>query len=330
MPRCPFTVCCSESDMLLKIFLSLTFALHAFLCLAVHGRAHASVTLSGALKLWPGTVNGTKLEHGHPLRSCSLPPGPSPCPNRSPHSAPFPFAASRVPTGVCHRGRPLTHREHQRAVVRVERPQLGAGRGRGGASGGRVRGPPSKRGRDACGLWGLVRGLSGHDVCVRCRAHCFQVLGLGFGLWGASSGHASTAVKWGRCKETVQADINEAPGPGPPFPWLARPLMTRCRKGAGNRVAETRPPPPPHRNTTTGASGGSVDTTKTRSDPQRVRMSSGERPIGAAEGKQPNTEALCQTSPQEHLGLVATRLETCSTLLSHPTFCSVQNVGSFL
>ena len=43
------------------------------------------------------------------------------------------------------------------------------------------------------------------------------------------------------------------------------------------------------------SSGGSVDTTKTRSDPQRVRMSSGERPIGAAKGKQSDTEALCQT-----------------------------------
>ena len=42
------------------------------------------------------------------------------------------------------------------------------------------------------------------------------------------------------------------------------------------------------------SSGGSVDTTKTRSDPQRVRMSGGERPIGAAKGNQPNTEALCQ------------------------------------
>ena len=30
------------------------------------------------------------------------------------------------------------------------------------------------------------------------------------------------------------------------------------------------------------SSGGSIDTTKTRSGPQRVRMSSGERPIGAA------------------------------------------------
>ena len=45
------------------------------------------------------------------------------------------------------------------------------------------------------------------------------------------------------------------------------------------------------------SSGGSVDTTKTRSGPQRVRMSSGERPIGAAKGKRPNTEASCQTPP---------------------------------
>ena len=45
------------------------------------------------------------------------------------------------------------------------------------------------------------------------------------------------------------------------------------------------------------SSRGSVDTTKTRSDPQRVRMSSGERPIGAAKGKQPSTEALCQPLP---------------------------------
>ena len=45
------------------------------------------------------------------------------------------------------------------------------------------------------------------------------------------------------------------------------------------------------------SSGGSVDTTKTRSGPQRVRMSSGERPIGAAKGKQSDTEALCQNPP---------------------------------
>ena len=45
------------------------------------------------------------------------------------------------------------------------------------------------------------------------------------------------------------------------------------------------------------SSRGSVDTTKTRSGPQRVRMSSGKRPIGAAKGKQSDTEALCQTPP---------------------------------
>ena len=45
------------------------------------------------------------------------------------------------------------------------------------------------------------------------------------------------------------------------------------------------------------SSRASVDTTKTRSGPQRVRMSSGERPIGAAKGKQSDTEALCQTPP---------------------------------
>ena len=45
------------------------------------------------------------------------------------------------------------------------------------------------------------------------------------------------------------------------------------------------------------SSGGSVDTTKTRSDPQRVRMSSGERPIGAARGKQSDTVTLPTPPP---------------------------------
>ena len=67
-------------------------------------------------------------------------------------------------------------------------------------------------------------------------------------------------------------------------------------------IPHPRPPPPPSSGTADPgvvkqdkSSGGSVDTTQTRSDPQRVRRSSGERPIGAAKGKQPNTEALCQT-----------------------------------
>ena len=45
------------------------------------------------------------------------------------------------------------------------------------------------------------------------------------------------------------------------------------------------------------SSGGSVDTTDTRSGPQRVRMCSGERPIGAAKGKQSDAEALYQPPP---------------------------------
>ena len=56
------------------------------------------------------------------------------------------------------------------------------------------------------------------------------------------------------------------------------------------------------------SSRGSVDTTKTRSDPQRVRMSSGERPIGAAKGKQLDTEALRQNPPGSvSNGLLPTR-----------------------
>ena len=40
-----------------------------------------------------------------------------------------------------------------------------------------------------------------------------------------------------------------------------------------------------------------VDTTKTCSDPQRVGMYNGERPIGAAKGKQTNTMASCHHPP---------------------------------
>ena len=61
--------------------------------------------------------------------------------------------------------------------------------------------------------------------------------------------------------------------------------------GTGNSPAGTADPGVVEQDK---SSRGSVDTTKTRSDPQRVRMSSGERPIGAAKDKQPNTKALCQ------------------------------------
>ena len=63
------------------------------------------------------------------------------------------------------------------------------------------------------------------------------------------------------------------------------------------------------------SSRGSVDTTKTRSGPQRVRMSSGERPIGAAKGKQSDTEALCQPpSPPALQTAVAARRRACAVV----------------
>ena len=62
------------------------------------------------------------------------------------------------------------------------------------------------------------------------------------------------------------------------------------RHGQQPRLRDSRP-------SKDKSSRGSVDTTKTRLDPQRVRMCSGERPIGAAKGKQPDTKALCQPAP---------------------------------
>ena len=65
--------------------------------------------------------------------------------------------------------------------------------------------------------------------------------------------------------------------------------------GTGNSPSLGRPTPGVVKQDK--SSGGSVDTTETCSGPQRVRMSSGERPIGAAEGKQSDTEALCHPPP---------------------------------
>ena len=45
------------------------------------------------------------------------------------------------------------------------------------------------------------------------------------------------------------------------------------------------------------SSRGSVDTTKRRSDPQRVGLHNGERPIGAANDNQTNHTASCQPAP---------------------------------
>ena len=71
------------------------------------------------------------------------------------------------------------------------------------------------------------------------------------------------------------------------------------RKAVDHRSWEGYPPPALKQDK---SSRGSVDTTKTRSGPQRVRMCSGEKPIGAAKGKQSDTEALCQTPPSRPKG----------------------------
>ena len=47
------------------------------------------------------------------------------------------------------------------------------------------------------------------------------------------------------------------------------------------------------------SSGGSVDTTRHSSDPQRVGLFSGERPVGAAKGKQFSTKASSQPLPPQ-------------------------------
>ena len=88
--------------------------------------------------------------------------------------------------------------------------------------------------------------------------------------------------------------------------WLLPHLASCCPGAAVLARLVSPPPPPPAPSTRPGvvkqhkSSRGSVDTTKPRSDPQRVGMCSGERPIGAAKGKQTGTMASCQPPPPNH------------------------------
>ena len=75
--------------------------------------------------------------------------------------------------------------------------------------------------------------------------------------------------------------------------------------------------PSPGQPTLEQSNRGSVDTTKTRLDPQRVRMSSGERPIGAAKGKQPDTEALCQPPPPPNTHSITTQARRHAPQANH-------------
>ena len=85
---------------------------------------------------------------------------------------------------------------------------------------------------------------------------------------------------------------------------------------AGSRALP--PPPPSPGQPTPGvvkqdkSSGGSVDTTKTRSGPQGVRMCNGERPIGAAKGKQHHGLVLTPPPPPVAAAVHRRRQPQCS------------------
>ena len=85
--------------------------------------------------------------------------------------------------------------------------------------------------------------------------------------------------------------------PPPPPPRMDSECASGCTWSTARATAPSLGQPTPGVVKQDMSSGGSVDTTKTRSGPQRVRMSGGERPIGAAKGKQSDTEALCQPPP---------------------------------
>ena len=97
------------------------------------------------------------------------------------------------------------------------------------------------------------------------------------------------------CQENYPADAQISAGVGKPPHGLGVCIWMHLVNDTSNSPSRGQPAPgvvKPDK-----SSRGSVDTTKTRSGPQRVRMSSGERPIGAAKGKQSDTEALCQPPP---------------------------------
>ena len=96
--------------------------------------------------------------------------------------------------------------------------------------------------------------------------------------------------------------LTDPPPPPPTAPHgLGVCIGMHLVNGTGNSPSPGRPTPGVVKQDK--SSGGSVDTTKTRSGPQRVRMSSGERPIGAAKGTQSNTVASCQTPSHRRLAV---------------------------
>ena len=139
----------------------------------------------------------------------------------------------------------------------------------------------------------MTSGLRSGSGCWRCSGTCaFRSTP---GVWSPApqSWRPSTRTCAKSAKRTCPWC---APPPPPPpcYPLDPRPNgRTSIRMGAYYRGGTPPPPAPTH---TT-----KPNTQPNRSDPQRVRMSTGERPLGAAKGEQPNKQTnkqpLCQPPP---------------------------------
>ena len=157
-----------------------------------------------------------------------------------------------------------------------ERIDQGGGGGKGREMEGWPRGGGAWKGDPGlAGDWERLMGDGGTRRRARQRAG-------GYGQGGAFARFREFLAKLGR----ATAEGRE----GVPIPSQLRypPPPPRYPNGSGNRPSPGRPTPGVVKQDK--SSGGSIDTTKTRSGPQRVRMSSGERPIGAAKGKQRDKE----------------------------------------
>ena len=145
------------------------------------------------------------------------------------------------------------------------------------------------------GHWGMV-----------CRACPPPRAGASAGAFGKEH-HSLDAGVCGACARGHQVLfltflLLPHPPPPRPMPEWANPPWTRRvhpdapgqRHGQQPRLRDGRPPGVVKQDK---SSRGSVDTTKTRSYPRRVRMCKGEGPIGTANDKQTSTTAACQSTP---------------------------------
>ena len=163
-----------------------------------------------------------------------------------------------------------------------------------------------------------------YEVCQQHDDVCAQNWSSGKLRWGSPRTRlGSKAMMWSSNTAVfgVEACLQLQPGSDPPPSPSSGKLSCRCTHqraqvsaGVGkplhrlgvciwmhlvNNMGNSPSPgqPTPGVVKQDKSSRGSVDTTKTRSDPQGVRMSKGERQIGAAKGNQTKTMALCRPPP---------------------------------